>query len=410
MAERILSLSFDQLVSISYKLLLDMCTKKKDIENTDDEACKKIIRCPKKANVDDHLDQSFPLFGPFYGNDQQAVLGTKKKAWQHVKRNWSSSSDSDVGSAKEIFAAAIRRVEKEAKETYGEKITGRTNSEFRLMMVKDGCFFLQLALLILGKSSDLGYSKNDPIFGSKLKKKDIRKWIESMFYVGNQIPLVVLKELMKQKFFQELQEDIFDEDDDDLEANINIEDGDQERLFVNDDNKEKFPSATELKRADIVIKKQKGSTGIRRIRFQSYYVRAYLYLPVLPVDDYMEILFRNLKTYEISCQKDRQVSSYLRLMSDIIQTPQDARLLKKQGIIEGSDDDAEKLPRILSRLSNYDADRVTLPHEFHILKRQIRDYSSPWVHYRGVLNVVVYLTLVQSFFAVLAYFKPPKQH
>ncbi|KAL3812428.1 hypothetical protein ACJIZ3_013696 [Penstemon smallii] len=433
-------------------------------EATEKKAVRKIYRCPVKVKVkeiitgqttapgdnnsgqsqtipsagdtnsgqtsDGDLDESLARFGPFYGTDLDAISATKKIAWQHVKK---STSKDDPGATKEMFASAIRRVEKEAKETYNEKIAeaAGTNSKFRLMMVKDGCFFLQLAFLILGKSGELGYSENDLIFGKKLNKKDIRKWIESMFFVGNQIPLVVLKELLNEKFFQEviskgnwdhqptsslckkvLYELLvlphlnknYPEDDFDIDIEANT-------LIVNGENTTSggnvFPCAIALKQAGIHIKKLKSTTaGIRSIHFESYYFWANIYMPVLPVDDGVDILFRNLKTYDQITQQNHEVSSYLRLMSDIIQTTQDVKLLKKKGIIQGSNDDAEKLPRILSRLSSED---IKLTHEFHNLRRKIRDYSSPWIHYQGILNFVAFLTLLQTFFTLLAYFKPPKQ-
>ncbi|KAL0305235.1 UNVERIFIED_CONTAM: hypothetical protein Sangu_3044300 [Sesamum angustifolium] len=396
------------------------------------------------------LKDSLPRFGPLYGIDIEAVQATKKKAWKHVLKN---SSEDDPSVIMEIYSTAIRKVEKEARET-------------------------------------------------KHNKKDIKKWLEAMFFVGNQIPLVVLKELMNQKFFQDviargkwdtpasdlckkalyallilpavkrnlrslkwggnlpdqqpsdmlhgLQHLVMGpgtsgdlsgeyEADDDIDLEANEEDiGDYERIFARavddgnetspsnnfdrvrmflsaigfrsaiDDRKRVFPSATELKRAGVHIKKLK-SGGVRSICFKSYYVWAYFYLPVFPVDDHTELIFRNLKTYEISHQQPgkhrREVSSYLRVMSDIIQTTKDARLLEKRGIIQGNSDDVEKLPGILYRLSSED---IRLTHEFHMLRSQIRGYSSPWIHYKGVVNLVVFLTLLQTFLALLSYLRPPK--
>ncbi|KAI3469849.1 hypothetical protein Pfo_026512 [Paulownia fortunei] len=466
---------------------------------------------PREASSDNikvgKLEESLPRFGPLYSVDQPSVQATKDKAWEHVmKKSLEKEPSVDGEEIKEIYSKAIRKVEQEAKEIYAEKISG-IGSNFRWMMIKDGCFFLQLALLILGSSEQLGYPSNDPIFGKKHNKKDVKKWIEAMFYVGNQIPLVVLKELINQKFFQDvitkgkwnptpsglckkvlfevlvlpalkrdqglslkerimgrgndlvdqqpsdllhglqnlvigpapldLVSDEYEADDQiDLEANEE-EVGDYERIFPTaidngegtspsevgdrirfllnaigfpnavDDRKRIFPCATELKRAGIRIKKLKNG-GARNIHFKSYYLWAYLYLPALPVDDNTEIIFRNLKTYE-TCQQlgknRREVSSYLRVMSDIIQTTKDAKLLEKKGIIQGNSDDVEKLPGTLSRLSSED---IRLTNEFRILRRQIRDYSSPWIHYKGVVNLVVFLTLLQTLFALLAYFRPPK--
>ncbi|KAG8369817.1 hypothetical protein BUALT_Bualt14G0053200 [Buddleja alternifolia] len=449
------------------------------------------------------LEDSLPRFGPLYIVEQDSIDATKDKAWQHLLKN-SASSELDQSITMEIYSSAIRKVEQEAKEAYAEKVSG-IGSQFLWMMIKDGCFFLQLALLILGSSPEhLGYPSNDPIFGKKHNKKDVKKWIEAMLFPGNQIPLVVLHKLMNQQFFQNIlakrkwEPPQFDlckmvlydflvfparkgsnqglcrkerivnsdqpsdllhglqklvlgpgppghlsneyeaaDDDIDLEANeeeeigrvfpTTIEDngeggdtGDRLRVILNaigmntsnstiDDRKRIFPCATELKRAGIRIRKLKNG-GARSIHFKSYYLLAFLYLPAFPVDDNTEILFRILKSYEISQQfgkHRREISSYLRVMSDIIQTPRDVKLLEKNGIIVGNSDDAEKLPGILNRLSS-SCDKIRLTHEFRVLRSQIRDYSSPLIHYKGVINLVVFLTLLQTFFALLAYFKPPK--
>lgn len=452
---------------------------------------RKILRCPTKGKEPvssshqpneeprsghrEPSNESIPRFsfGPLYGADHESVEATKERAWEHVGK---SSSESDLSLLREIYSGAMRKVEKEAKLTYAGKTSG-TASDFRWMMIKDGCFFLQLALLILGTRPDhLGYPSNDPIFGSEQKKKDIKMWIESMFFVGNQIPLVVLKELMSQEFFQKvISKENYDpfpsslckkvlhellispslkkgslvrrlvgrnngckdhqlsdilhglqnlvigpdppgslsteyeaDDDIDLEANeedINIgEETITRGDAVTNNRKRLFPSATELKQAGIHIKKLE--SGVRSIHFKSYYFWANLYMPAFSVDDHTEIIFRNLKTYETSQQLGKQniICSYLKVMSDLIQTTRDVKLLDNKDIIKGSSRDKEKLPRILSRLSSEACDLTT---EFQILRRKITDYSSPWVHYKSVINVVVALTLLQTILAVVSYFKPP---
>ncbi|XP_075486476.1 UPF0481 protein At3g47200-like [Primulina tabacum] len=468
---------------------------------------RKILRCPTKGKEPvssfhqpneeprsghrEPSNESIPRFsfGPLYGAGHESAEATKERAWEHVEK---SSSERDLSVLREIYSGAIRKVEKEAKLTYAGKTSG-TASDFRWMMIKDGCFFLQLALLILGTRSDhLGYPSNDPIFGSEQKKKDVKMWIESMFFVGNQIPLVVLKELMNQEFFQKvvakekydpfpsslckkvlyellvspslkkgslvqrlagrnnscedhhpsdilhglqnlvigpeppssLPNDYEADDDIDLEANeedINIGEetitrGDAGRIRVllntiglvpsaTNNQKRVFPSATELEQAGIHIKKLK-SGGVRSIHFRSYYFWANLYMPAFSVDDHTEIIFRNLKTYETGQQLGKQnlVCSYLKVMSDLIQTTRDVKLLNNKDIIEGSSRDKEKLPRMLSRLSSEARDLTT---EFQILRRKITDYSSPWIHYKSVINLVVLLTLLQTILALLSYFKPP---
>lgn len=142
------------------------------------------------------LLDSLPRFGPFYSKDD-SFQSVKDEAWQHILK----TSPEREAVTTEFYLGAVRKVEKQARETYADddSINNLTGSQFRWLMIKDGCFFLQLALLVLGGSEHLGYSSDHKIFG---QKPNLRGWIRSIFFVGNQIPLVVLRELMKQSFFQ----------------------------------------------------------------------------------------------------------------------------------------------------------------------------------------------------------------
>ncbi|XP_027164719.1 uncharacterized protein LOC113764877 isoform X2 [Coffea eugenioides] len=148
------------------------------------------------------LQVSHPRFGPFYREDESEVSG-KKEAWDKVLEK-----SGDKNRTIENYLFATRRIEKRARASYadaGRVLHNLTESQFRWMMIEDGCFFLQLALFILGVSSkQLGYPDNHIIFGKKKTKEDVNSWIEAMFFVGNQIPLVVLNEFMKQSFFQKI--------------------------------------------------------------------------------------------------------------------------------------------------------------------------------------------------------------
>lgn len=148
------------------------------------------------------LDDLLPRFGPIYREDKDPMDDLKKTAWRRVY----NASGGDGAITKEDILADIRGVEKDARESYTGYMPAGVPSQFRKMLIKDGCFFLQLALMILGKSQlDLGYIKGDTIVtGSTSEKDHIKLWLEAMFLVGNQLPLVVLKILIKQKYFQDI--------------------------------------------------------------------------------------------------------------------------------------------------------------------------------------------------------------
>ncbi|KAH6801372.1 hypothetical protein C2S52_001836 [Perilla frutescens var. hirtella] len=125
-------------------------------------------------------------------------------SYKVIVRDSAGTSKSYSKAAKwELEVMHPREVERKAMEMYTE-MPSPEGPEFRWMMIKDVCFFMQLALVIVGCGERLGYPETDPIFGREQKKEDMRKWIVVIFYVGNQIPLLVLRVLMEQKIFKEV--------------------------------------------------------------------------------------------------------------------------------------------------------------------------------------------------------------
>ncbi|XP_027165904.1 uncharacterized protein LOC113765857 [Coffea eugenioides] len=413
------------------------------------------------------LQVSHPRFGPFYREDESEVSG-KKEAWDKVLEK---SGGRNRNRTIENYLFATRRVEKRARASYadaGGVVRNLTESQFRWMMIEDGCFFLQLALFILGASSEqLGYPGNHIIFGNKKKKEDVNRWIEAMFFVGNQIPLVVLNEFMKQSFFQDILKVVNWETPSQLPkrilyellvlparehvanqtvaspkprgeeqqptdllhalhsfmldpgrslSNVNLVDADTGDVDLGDSRgvhgaKDLTLSASELNKKGIRFRKVK-KVGCTEISFTDYFIFARLYLPVFTVGDDTELVFKSLKHYEESQQQGkskREVRSYLQFMNDLICTYEDVKLLAKKGIIKADNPyHKEKLPTILSNLAGQD--KHTTPN-LHLLRIQLRDYNiAPWERFKLLAILLFILTLIQTVFAVLAYFRPPRQY
>ncbi|KAJ9551020.1 hypothetical protein OSB04_015065 [Centaurea solstitialis] len=75
--------------------------------------------------------------------------------------------------------------------------------------------------------------------------------------------------------------------------------------------------------------------GIRDTKFVAS--EATLYLPVITLDTYSEVVLRNLVAYEAAtARSDTELAQFVDLMSGIIDHEEDARLLKGKGIIEGN--------------------------------------------------------------------------
>ncbi|CAI9776023.1 unnamed protein product [Fraxinus pennsylvanica] len=422
------------------------------------------------------LEKSHLRFGPLYCNEESSDSSLKDEAWRHLLKN----SPDRAAVTIEIHLSEMRKIEKEARATYEDRLVDLLSGpEFRWMMIKDGCLFLQLVLYVLGGAQQLGYPPGRSIFGPEKNNKynDIEKWIEAIFFVGNQIPLIVLKELMKQSYFRnvigkgewELPSDLCrialyellllparethpprtlpqrfskkvfaranwlqkqqpsdllhglqllilgpkcegeeeeEEEEKDLEGQhelSNLQDA------ANIDDKISS-SATELRKAGIHFRPLSCGNGSRGIYFTKsvWSCKAYpiLYLPPFLVGDDTELIFQNLTHYEISQKLDKrkqEVSAYLLFMSELIRTPDDAKLFDSNGIIQGDYLKHKlKLPGILRRLAPEESYNQNLRH----VKLQISDYSPPlWRKYWQIASIALIVTVLQTVYTILPYYK-----
>ncbi|XP_024979843.1 putative UPF0481 protein At3g02645 [Cynara cardunculus var. scolymus] len=80
--------------------------------------------------------------------------------------------------------------------------------------------------------------------------------------------------------------------------------------------------------------------GIREIKFEES--EATLYLPVITLNGYTEVVLRNLIAYEMATSSSTpELAQYVNLMSGIVDTEVDVKLLRAKGIIEGNMNDKE---------------------------------------------------------------------
>ncbi|OVA11343.1 Protein of unknown function DUF247 [Macleaya cordata] len=153
-------------------------------------------------------------YGPFYCVWAGDMLrGAKEEAWNHVLR---SSEGNEIETSR-LYFEVVSRVKNEARALYGigpGSIDYLPNERFIWMMIIDGCFLLQVALLVLGGSKQLNKNRSccfpficeegRPELLEVDKVSTIRRAVSSMFVVGNQIPLLVLRALMRQSFFKKV--------------------------------------------------------------------------------------------------------------------------------------------------------------------------------------------------------------
>ncbi|KAK4733092.1 hypothetical protein R3W88_007353 [Solanum pinnatisectum] len=169
-----------------------------------------IRRCPNS----DSTVIPFIKFGPLFGQDEEgsSLQKAKEEAWMHVVNFYKSSTKAIVT---EIYMSSLRSIEKKAKKSYDpDPVVWNTlsNTDFRNMMLKDTCLFLQLSFSLLRNNTvDNNYDGDHVKLVDFPHLRNIRlskrhKWVESMLHVGNQIPLVVIRELLKQSYFKQVVE------------------------------------------------------------------------------------------------------------------------------------------------------------------------------------------------------------
>ncbi|KAK1369228.1 hypothetical protein POM88_035320 [Heracleum sosnowskyi] len=140
-------------------------------------------------------------FGPFYNRECSLLVSRPKQAtWQHVVSK-SPAMDSEI---EDLYKSAVEEINIKARNTYEEDaVKNYLDDEFIWMMIEDGCFILQVAFYLLGGSTELDYPSDHQVFGEKCNIKALyRTWTRSLFFVGNQIPQIVLMQLMNQSFFR----------------------------------------------------------------------------------------------------------------------------------------------------------------------------------------------------------------
>ncbi|XP_076933205.1 putative UPF0481 protein At3g02645 [Bidens hawaiensis] len=99
------------------------------------------------------------------------------------------------------------------------------------------------------------------------------------------------------------------------------------------------PSVSSLsKHAQVKFRCTNG--GIRDIKFDEN--KATLYLPTITLEDYSEVILRNLLAYEVATSSSTpELARYVDLMSGIVDTEVDVKLLRDKGIIKGNMNDKD---------------------------------------------------------------------
>ncbi|KAG9441106.1 hypothetical protein H6P81_016960 [Aristolochia fimbriata] len=184
---------------------------------------------------------------------------------------------------------------------------------------------------------------------------------------------------------------------------------------------EPIPTATKLQEAGIQfrMKKQRGFSDIT-------FKKGVLEIPCIWIDNNTEALLRNLVAWE-QCYPTAgsYFTNYAIFMDYIVNSTEDAEILSQNGIVQGGN--RELVASVYRNISNnviYNGEEDnSLPHLCKELNEYYRNkfnkwraklmsdyFSNPWSIISLVAGfLVIVLTFTQSFYAVYAYARPPKQ-
>ncbi|KAI3900302.1 hypothetical protein MKW92_010682 [Papaver armeniacum] len=193
---------------------------------------------------------------------------------------------------------------------------------------------------------------------------------------------------------------------------------DKERENLLDSSWDFIPSATELSRAGVRFKKGSAEGNFLDIKFNSIGI---LEIPPLYVYDGTDQLFRNLIACEQIYGGRYSMSSYVTFMDFLINSADDVKLLRKQGIVTnylGCDQDVSEMFNKfcvgISDGGDYYSTHIKGINKFYKKRRHIwkatlkREYfSNPWAIVSVLAAILlITLTIISTVFGMLSFLIP----
>ncbi|KAJ1273048.1 hypothetical protein BS78_06G250400 [Paspalum vaginatum] len=177
--------------------------------------------------------------------------------------------------------------------------------------------------------------------------------------------------------------------------------------------------------AGVTIKRRQWNKNNRHSLLDIKFSNGVIEVPCFPMDENTESLFKNLITLEqMDPRFGNDIASYVIFMSELVNTPEDATLFTKNGIIVHMLDSDDEVPLIFNKLSK----QVCFTYDsYHYLKSLcyileshyqsrlnqwiawlwLNHFSNPWLALAVFAAVIVLVcTVVQTVYTVLAYVKP----
>ncbi|KAL2530017.1 Plant protein of unknown function [Forsythia ovata] len=388
---------------------------------------------PSIFRVDDHLRSTNPedydpkiiAIGPFH-RGKHHLQNMEQHKIRYLKLVLQRKNESSV----ERYVTAMRHLEDRARKCYAEDIQ-LDKDEFVKMLLLDGCFIIEF----LRKFQNKDYSDDDPVFQYVHIQSNL---LHDLMVFENQIPFFIIRGLfnmiktdtedkIKSLIWPLLQNGIFPVQDlpevpetqhhllgivHDLQCSPFAK-----RLSHNDSMKN-INSAIELQEAGIAFEKSKSDCF-----FDIEFKNKAMIIPKWEISDSTESLFRNLIAYEyyLTGSPQRYVTDYVFFMHSLVHSPEDAKLLRRSGIISNFLGADEMVYRLINQLckNTIISEKFSYSNIFHNVNHHCgltrnrwmatlrRDYfSSPW----ALISVIAAITLLvvgitQTTFAILSYCK-----
>ncbi|ONH97756.1 hypothetical protein PRUPE_7G208100 [Prunus persica] len=367
--------------------------------------------------------------GPFqHGKKNLKVMQEIKLWYLHCLLDRKPTSETSL----EYLVEAIKSMEQDCRDCYGEKIH-MSSEKFVEMMVVDGCFIVEL---FRKSEREVPVDEDDPVFNTAWMTSVLMK---DLFLLENQLPWNVVdclfhhtKEkdkpesksllLLALKFFEV---SAFDQDphaDRPLETK-HLLDGIRNSLLASYPQAEThsywepIPSVTELLQAGVEFKLRSDTwDNMLDITFKN----GVMEIPPIDIGENAESLFRNLIAYEQSDPsiRDCNITSYAVILDNLINTSTDADFLIQKEIIVtqlSKEDIACLFNRLYSdtvvgyfcyvelteNVNAYYQDRW---HRWQTILR--RDYfSNPWsIFSLAAALLILGFTFLQTLYSLLTYY------
>ncbi|KAM7531624.1 hypothetical protein LguiB_035034 [Lonicera macranthoides] len=349
----------------------------------------------------------------------------------------------------EELLKAIQPLEQRTRECYSENINLSTD-EFVEMLVLDGCFIIEL-FRIMGNLVEV--DDGDPLISMS--------WVYSFFLrdllrLENQIPFFILQRLFdlseesgsgsgSSPSLATLAFNFFNaalqRQDENLEKFSKLEgkhllDFVRSSYFIPDQDQDEDEeeqkqnkNSTSSHLIQCISKLRRAGIKLRPVSSDSFLVVKFrhgvIQMPTITIDDFMSSFLINCVAYE-QCHKScsKHFTTYATLLDCLINTSKDVEYLCDRNIMEnyfGTDAEVAKLFNNLGKDVTFDLNTCYLGEFFEDVHQYYKNgwhvqwasfrytyFDTPWSFISALAALVLLiLTVLQTFYTVLGYVRPP---